>query len=218
MSFPDLEPLAPDKALKTRVYESLRELIAGMDLDAGTDEIRLDERSLAARLGVSRTPVREALSRLEQEGLVRNIARRGSFVTRLDKAEILDIVEAWIALESHALRLLAQRATDAEIAALSREHATMKSTFSGRFRFHEHLVRLGHSSLLRRMIEPLLFQLRTVRFDGPAEEGVQQVLAQNHAQMLEALADRDAELAARLLREYALEFTRYVENHILDPE
>ena len=85
----NIPPLEPTKALKTQVYEALKEIIGHMDIYSGADLPRLDERALGEQLGVSRTPVREAISRLEQEGLVHIIARRGAFVVRKTKEEIL---------------------------------------------------------------------------------------------------------------------------------
>jgi DNA-binding GntR family transcriptional regulator len=124
MSLTGIVPLEQSKGLKTRVYEALRELIGHMDIYHSKDLIRLDERLLAEQLGVSRTPVREAISRLEQEGLVQNIARRGSFVIRKTKLEILDIVDVWAALESMSARLATSRASDEEIAELRSNFAT----------------------------------------------------------------------------------------------
>ncbi len=74
----NIVPLTPAKALKTQVYEALKEIIGRMDIYSSPEPLRLDERALGQQLGVSRTPVREAISRLEQEGLVRTIARRGA--------------------------------------------------------------------------------------------------------------------------------------------
>jgi len=95
VSLPGIIPLAQSRGLKIQVYEALRELIGHMDIYSSKDPIRLDERALGEQLGVSRTPVREAISRLEQEGIVENIARRGAFVVRKNKDEILDIVDVW---------------------------------------------------------------------------------------------------------------------------
>ena len=77
--------------------------------------------ALGEQLGVSRTPVREAISRLEQEGIVENIARRGAFVVRKNKEEILDIVDVWAALESMAARLATSRASDERNFAVAQE-------------------------------------------------------------------------------------------------
>jgi DNA-binding GntR family transcriptional regulator len=73
MSVSGIVSLEPSKALKTQVYEALKELIGHMDIYSSKELIRLDERALGDQLGVSRTPVREAISRLEQEGIVQNI-------------------------------------------------------------------------------------------------------------------------------------------------
>ncbi len=70
MSLSGIVPLEQSEGLKTRAYEALRELIGHMDIYSSKDPIRLDERALGEQLGVSRTPVREAISRLEQEGIV----------------------------------------------------------------------------------------------------------------------------------------------------
>lgn len=78
-----LRPVRSRAALKDKVYQALREAIMSMDVYAGDEPPKLDERSLAEDLGVSRTPVREAISRLEQAGLVRTIPRRGIFVGAL---------------------------------------------------------------------------------------------------------------------------------------
>ena len=111
-------PLEPTKVLKIQVYEALKEIIGQMNIYSDQKPLRLDERALGEQLGVSRTPVREAISRLEQEGLVQNIARRGAFVVRKTKVEILDMIDVWAALESMAARLATSRSSDAEIAAL----------------------------------------------------------------------------------------------------
>ncbi|MFV2035353.1 MAG: GntR family transcriptional regulator, partial [Halocynthiibacter sp.] len=94
---------------------ALKEAITEMDIYSDLEPPRLDERSLGEKLGVSRTPVREALSRLEQEGLVQTIPRRGAFVVRKSKAEILEMIHVWAALESMAARLVTRNATDEEL-------------------------------------------------------------------------------------------------------
>src|SRR5210317_1494632 len=154
MSLPGIVPLAQAKGLKIQVYEALRELIGHMDIYTSKQPIRLDERALGEQLGVSRTPVREAISRLEQEGIVENIARRGAFVVRKSKNEILDIVDVWAALESMAARLATSRASDAEIAELRSKFTSMDGEDARahideysdtNIEFHQTIIRLGHS-------------------------------------------------------------------------
>ena len=99
---PVVEPIAFLTSLKEQTYEALKRAIMSMNIYEMSEAPKLDERHLAAGLGVSRTPVREALARLEQEGLVQTIPRRGVFVVRKTKQEIIEIVTAWAALESMA--------------------------------------------------------------------------------------------------------------------
>ena len=89
-----------------------------MDIYDSRAELRLDERRLSQDLGVSRTPIREAMTRLEQEGFVRSIPRRGVFVVRKTKQEMLEMIQVWAALESMAARLITLNASDEEIAKL----------------------------------------------------------------------------------------------------
>src|SRR3546814_2855810 len=87
-----------------------------MDIYGHHGEVRLDERQLSQDLGVSRTPIREAISLLEQEGFVRSVPRRGIFVVRKTKAEIIEMIYIWAALESMAARLATERASDDALA------------------------------------------------------------------------------------------------------
>ncbi len=87
-----------------------------MDIYRSRGDIRLDERQLAQDFGISRTPVREAMAQLEREGFVRSVPRRGIYVVRKTKAEVIEMITAWAALESMAARLITQNATTDEIA------------------------------------------------------------------------------------------------------
>src|SRR5215207_9760177 len=113
-----IAPLETTVSLRTLAYEAIKKAIMEMDIYGHPYEIRLDERQLSQDLGVSRTPIREALTLLEQEGFVRSMPRRGIFVVRKSKREIIEMIQVWAALESMAARLIAQKATDAEIAEL----------------------------------------------------------------------------------------------------
>src|SRR5215472_9326246 len=112
--------LAPLNAtsLRDQAYALLKQAIADTDIYNPTQQLRLDERQLTAALGVSRTPIREALSLLEQEGFIRTIPRRGVYIVRKSKREIIEMIQMWAALESMAARLATLHATDEEIAKL----------------------------------------------------------------------------------------------------
>ncbi len=94
-----IQPVEVNFSLKDRIYEALKETIASINIYEGESAPRLDERQLSESLGVSRTPVREALARLEQEGLVRIVPRRGVFIARKTRQEILEMITVWAALD-----------------------------------------------------------------------------------------------------------------------
>src|SRR5580692_7263976 len=95
-----VDPLASPASFKRQAYTALKNAIASMDVYASSDEIRLDERRLANQFGISRTPVREAMAQLEREGFVRAVPRRGLYVVRKTKREVIELITAWAALES----------------------------------------------------------------------------------------------------------------------
>ena len=100
-----VQPLDAGSTFRNQVYRRLKQAIIQMDIYDHPGDVRLDERQLSGLLGVSRTPIREALTLLEQEGLVRLEPRRGIFVVRKTKTEIIEMIIAWAALESMATRL-----------------------------------------------------------------------------------------------------------------
>ena len=223
MSLPGMVPLAQARGLKIQVYEALREIIGHMDIYGSKEPIRLDERALGEQLGVSRTPVREAISRLEQEGIVENIARRGAFLVRKSKVEILDIVDVWAALESMAARLAASRATDEEIAQLRRNF----STFDGdearahideysdtNIEFHQTIIRLGHSELITQMADQLFFHMRAIRASTIKDRDRVAQSVMDHGRIIEAIEERDAYHAEQLVRDHALELAKHIERYV----
>ena len=109
-----VKPIEGSFSLKERIYDVLKEGIMAMDIYADDAKLRLDERQLSEQLNISRTPIREALARLEQEGLVRVIPRRGVFILRKSVDEILEMITVWAALESLASRLITERASEEE--------------------------------------------------------------------------------------------------------
>src|SRR6202789_1654261 len=113
-----LQPIGASASLRDQAYTMLRQAIAAADIYQSREEIRLDERVLRESLGVSRTPVREAMTLLEQEGFLRMVPRRGIYIVRKSKREIVEMIQMWAALESMAARLATLHATDEEIATL----------------------------------------------------------------------------------------------------
>jgi|TARA_B110000259_G_scaffold173458_1_gene206772 DNA-binding GntR family transcriptional regulator len=216
--------LEPTKALKTRVYDALKEIISGMDIYTDGEPQRLDERALGEQLGVSRTPVREAISRLEQEGLVKNIARRGTFVVQKTKEEILDMIDVWAALESMAARMATSRSSDEEIAQLRKMQSKYDSAEENRahideyseanIEFHQMIIRLGKSPLITQMADQLFFHMRAIRTSTIKERDRLSRSAVDHIRIIEALEERNAHHAEQLVREHAMELARHVEKFV----
>src|SRR5580698_9540955 len=116
-------PIDGRETFKNKAYAALRDVIVSSGVYRSRTDIRLDERQLAQDFGISRTPVREAMAQLEREGFVRSVPRRGIYVVRKTKQEVIEMITAWAALESMAARLVTQNASDGEIAGLRRMFA-----------------------------------------------------------------------------------------------
>ncbi len=218
-----VQPVEVSISLKDRIYEALKETIASINIYEGDGEPRLDERQLSEDLGVSRTPVREALARLEQEGLVRIVPRRGVFVARKTKPEILEMITVWAALESMAARLITQNATDGEIASLREIFATVEDEkpqanideYSGRnIRFHQAILRLSKCDLLNSMTETLFLHMRSIRARTIGENNRASRSIIDHMNIIEALERRDTDLAERLVRQHTLDLAAHVEQNV----
>jgi DNA-binding GntR family transcriptional regulator len=217
-----VQPLAPSLSFRDRAYVALKQAIMDADIYGQKREIRLDERQLSQALGVSRTPVREAMTLLEQEGFLRSEPRRGVFIIRKTRREIIEMIEVSAALESMAARLAATRATAPEIAELRRmfddfvnanpeEHIDEYS--DANLEFHQAIVRMSRSELIERMIENLFVHVRAIRrvTIGQAHRAERSIV--DHMNIIEALTAGDADRAARLVLDHALGLAAHVEEH-----
>jgi DNA-binding GntR family transcriptional regulator len=90
-----MAPIDATPSFKHKAYAALKNAIVAMDIYRNRDDIRLDERKLAQDFGISRTPVREAMAQLESEGFVRLVPRRGIYVVRKTKREVIEMITAW---------------------------------------------------------------------------------------------------------------------------
>lgn len=218
-----VEPLDVNYVLKDKIYERLKQAITSMNIYDNREEPRLDERQLSAILGVSRTPIREAIARLEQEGFVRTAPRKGVFVVRKTKAEILEMIVVWAALESMAARLITLHASDAEIATLRAMFTTFESDqISARIdeysemniRFHQAIIGLSHCDLLAQIAENLFIHMRAIRVKTISEDNRANRSIIDHMNIIHALERRDTELAERLVRQHALDLAAHVEKNV----
>ncbi|MEX2614524.1 MAG: GntR family transcriptional regulator [Alphaproteobacteria bacterium] len=217
------QPIEDVQSLKDRTYDALKQAITTMDIYANPEEPRLDERLLSEQLGVSRTPIREAIARLEQEGLVRIAPRRGVFVVRKPKREILQMITVWAALESMAARLITQHASDAEIASLralfstpdgGQVQANIDEYSDRNIRFHQALLKLSHCDLLIETANSLFIHMRAIRAKTIAENDRASRSIIDHMNIIEALEQRDTELAEKLARQHTLDLAAHVEKNV----
>lgn len=219
-----LQPLNVPTVLKDRVYEALKTAISAMDIYADEDSPKLDERRLAEELGVSRTPIREALSRLEQEGLVQNIPRRGAFVVRKTKKEILEMICVWGALESLAARLATVHASDEEIAGLRNMFATFKDSRGAsahideysekNIMFHQAIIRLSKCDLLVDIAEGLFVHINSIRSRTIRERHRVTDSIIDHMHIIEALEKRDGDLSERYVREHTNDLKEHIKQYV----
>lgn len=218
-----LSPVDGGLVLKDRIYEALKKAIVSVNIYADSEEYRLDERQLSEDLGVSRTPIREALCRLETDGFVRTIPRRGAFVARKTKREILEMITVWAALESMAARLITEQASDEEIATLRKMFATFDETgvqakideySDTNIKFHQALLNLSHCNLLKKMTENLFLHMRSIRMRTISEDDRAHRSIIDHMHIIEALEARDSELAERLTRQHTLDLAAHVEKNV----
>jgi DNA-binding GntR family transcriptional regulator len=210
-------------SLKARAYEALKAAIMNMNIYADEAELRLDERDLSQRFGVSRTPLREALAQLDQEGLVRIVARRGIFIVRKTKAEILDMITVWAALESMAARLATQHASDSEILRLHAhvdkfsqdEVARKMGEYSdANIKFHQAIIGLGKCPLIAEICDGLFMHMRAIRQRTIFELDRAKRSIVDHTEIVNALEARETERAERLVREHTLRLRDHVERFV----
>lgn len=214
-----LKPVGSNFSLKEHIYDELKDAISNVNIYDAEANLKMDERALADQLGISRTPVREALTRLEQEGFVEVLPRRGVFIRRRSLEDVLDMIVAWAALESMAARLAADVASDTQIAAL-RKHAAKHSESSARadlseysdanIRFHQMILEMSGCKLLAQMADGLFVHMHAVRRRALGEGNRASRSVVDHMNIIEALEERDAELAAQLVRVHTMRLHDHV--------
>jgi GntR family transcriptional regulator of gluconate operon len=193
--------------LRERARAGIREAIASGELQPGTQIV---EAAMAARIGVSRSPVREALRELEQHGLVESIPNRGTFVAALSPVDVEEIVLLRGALEGLAARLAADRMGRRDLRALEDVVERMErytgstpaeeSAFTeADAEFHSALVRFAGHRRLQRLwseLDPFIWLL-TVNDGREPLSRDRAVMAREHRDLLDTLAGGDPEAAQR---------------------
>lgn len=193
-------------SVERQVYEALRYALMSGGILPGAG---LTSRSLSEAMGVSPTPVREALKRLEADGALVSRSKSAFFVYGPDKTDFTEITDIRLKLEGHAIRCAALNAKEADLADLYRINEQYRSLLSGakpppvdplqvNFRFHFEVYKLSGSAILAGMIETLWLRIGpTLQRDWPADSDASTTIF--HDQMLEALSRNDPDLAEAAL-------------------
>lgn len=202
------KPAIRREALHTQVVEKLRQLIYRGDISAGE---RINELQIASALGVSRTPLREAVKLLASEGLLELLPGRGARVRRLSPDEIRDHFEIIGALERHAVETALLKMTPAARAELERLHESMKAAFAERDarayflsnqKVHALFVRLADSPTLQETHGALT---KKARHDRPVTLASSQRWSESlaeHEEILAAFREGDATKAGNLMLQH----------------
>jgi DNA-binding GntR family transcriptional regulator len=220
----DVKPIDTQSSFRTQAYHALKQAITSVNIYAQPQEIRLDERQLSQDLGVSRTPIREAMTLLEQEGFVKTLPRRGIFVVRKTKKEIIEMIQVWAALESLAARLVTLHASDADIASLRplfdefqgdghSPEGHLDEYSDANVKFHQAIIRLSGNQCIADMTENLFIHVRAIRQMTIGQDNRAARSIVDHLKIIEALEKRETELAEKLTRQHTLDLAAHVEKH-----
>jgi DNA-binding GntR family transcriptional regulator len=197
-----VEPQLIDGAIERRtlhdeVVDRMRDMIIEGQLEAHE---RINETELCRRLGVSRTPVREAIKTLASEGLIELVRNKGAIVKRLGVDEIVDLLEAVAVIERYAAEVGVERASDLEINEIAAMHRRMRDHYNARERLpyyklnqaiHAAIVALTHNNTLTAAHEALQMRLRRIRYVGNELPASWSGAMREHEAMIKALKKRD---------------------------
>jgi GntR family transcriptional regulator, rspAB operon transcriptional repressor len=219
MSSVEALPLANgSRLLRETVYEQLRADVISCKLAPGA-EIR--EAELAARFDMSKSPVRDALMRLEREGLVITLPRQGYRVAPVSLGDVLDMFHLRAALERACIERIVARATDEQLKSLDTFRRFVASKWDGGFvafnrAFHRRIAELGGNARMQGQLNDLIDQLeRAVQVSvANIRQGDPQVLVNEHAEIIDALQARALKPAQRLAERHIAQAGRRVSKAI----
>ena len=191
------------KPLRDVVFENLRTAILEGNLKAGQ---RLMEVQLAEQLGVSRTPIREAIRKLELEGLVVMLPRKGAYVANMSFKDLIDVLEIRASLEGLAAYLVAK-----EFETCVRE-ADIEGVLKKDIDFHEKIFMMANNKKLYQLITSLWEQVHRFRVTYVSNYDASLSLVEEHNRILQAIKTGDGELA----KKYATEHIELAEQFFME--
>jgi DNA-binding GntR family transcriptional regulator len=210
----DIHFLEPPNSISDQIYERLKQQILHGEIEPGE---RLMQNQVAENLRASRTPVREAFRRLEQDGVVERVPQGGVRVTLLDIEAIQEVFGIRNVLEAYAVELACGRITAEEIGSLKRlvtqagellssgelgRETKIKRLFELNSQFHDTIYRASGNSYLMSMINSLRFIVGRLRFLGLRADSTWSRAWDEHAQLIYLLERKDKESAARFLKSH----------------
>ena len=208
--------------LKSKVYDSLKKYILSLNIYLKESDFHLDERQLSEKLGVSRTPIREAIAKLESEGIVITVPRRGVFVHRKSKKELIDIVTVWAGLEGYAAHLIIKNSKKEEIESLNKYCQYTKQNVlsdldnysNDNIKFHEQIMKLTKVKLMSEILESQLIHLQYLRkkFIIQSDRSLKSI--DEHNEIVKLLVAGQAIKAEKLLKNHALTLVEKIEESI----
>jgi len=204
----EIERLIESPNLRDRVYEILKRAIISQEICPGE---KIDEEAIAKQLGVSRTPIRETLCRLENEGIVKIVPRRGAFVIKHSREKITEILTVREVLEGFAARLAAgsiNGQTIEQMRSLFKDYS--ESTIRDRLKdytqadleFHNLIIKASKNNLLISFMNTLNDHIQMLRLQTFPLEGRPEHSMAEHVHIIEALEKKDPSLAESLMREH----------------
>lgn len=203
MNTATLAAVNDSRLLREKVYDELRADLISCRLAPGT-EIR--ENDLAQRFAVSKSPVRDALMRLEREGLVITLPRQGYRVAPVSLADVQDMFHLRDALEQACMERITRRASDEQLAALDHFRSFQAADWPGGFvaynrEFHRALARISGNARMRDHLIELIDQMEraVVLSVSSLKKGDPQSLVDEHAELVSALQARQATRAQRIV-------------------
>lgn len=199
-------PALVEGALYERVAERLRERILAHQLAPGS---WIDEQALTAELGISRTPLREALKVLAAEGLVTMKLRRGAYVTEVSERDLTEVFQLLSLLESDAAAVVARDASDAQLAELVGLHKRLEEAvadrdvfFAANERFHMRLLEIAGNRWRNQVVADLRRVMKLYRHHSLFKQGRLEASLKEHRQLMAALKARNAPLAQELMQKH----------------
>lgn len=222
----DVAKIEAPISLSDRAYEAIKESLLKMDLADPSVEDRIDERGLAEKLGVSRTPLREAINRLVVEGFLRVVPRKGIYVVKKSKQEIVEILLIRAALEGLAARLATKHATENDIKRMKQIFASFNSKTRKRdflkfskanVEFHEFVLKLSHYRVLIHMASSVFEHMRWIRTKAAGFEERFEEAHKGHMQIIKAIEEKKPNLAEKYMKTHIEKLARYIEEKVEFP-